>query len=57
MKKRHGRPPKQATYPTTLTLKIPAKLKNLLIEQADAYDMSITEYLTTLIERDATQTP
>jgi hypothetical protein len=57
MKKRHGRPPKVATYPTTLTLKIPAKLKNTLIEQADAYDMSITEYLTTLIERDATQTP
>lgn len=31
-------------------------MKVLLIEQSDAYDMSITEYLTTLVERDATQT-
>ena len=57
MKQRHGRPPQHATGPTTLTLKIPATTKNRLIEQAHAYDMTLTEYLTTLIDRDATQTP
>ena len=57
MKKRTGRPPKNPTTKhTTLTLRIGAILKTQLIEQADAYDMTITEYLTTLIERDATQT-
>jgi uncharacterized protein (DUF1778 family) len=53
MKKRHGRPPKTATTKTTLTLKIDADIKNLLIEQADAYDMSLTEYIITLLIRDA----
>ena len=57
MKKRTGRPAKQpTTQNTTLTLRIPSKTKKQLIEQSDAYDMSIAEYLTTLIERDATQT-
>lgn len=57
MKRRTGRPPKHASGThTTITLRIPAPLKTMLIEQSDAYDMSITEYLTTLVERDATQT-
>ena len=57
MKRRTGRPPKQPTTKnTTLTFRIPSTLKSQLMEQADAYDMSITEYLTTLIERDASQT-
>lgn len=50
--KRNGRPPKQADKPTTLTIKIPAELKNLIIELADGYDMTITEYITTLVHRD-----
>ena len=50
--KRNGRPPKQADKPTTLTIKIPAELKNQIIELADGYDMTITEYITTLIQRD-----
>jgi hypothetical protein len=55
MRKRQGRPPKTPTGTnTTLTLKIPTQLKQQLITQADAYDMTITEYLTTLIQRDAT---
>lgn len=54
--KRNGRPPKQANKPTTLTLKIPATLKNQIIELADGYDMTITEYITTLVQRDATKT-
>ena len=57
MKRRTGRPAKHATGThTTITLRIPAQLKTTLIEQSDAYDISITEYLTLLVERDATQT-
>ena len=56
MKKRIGRPPHQATTTTTLPLNIDPQLKNLIIELADGYDMTITEYLTLLIQRDATQT-
>jgi hypothetical protein len=56
MKRRTGRPPKQASGShTTITLKVPAQMKAMLIEQSEAYDMSITEYLTTLVERDALQ--
>ena len=54
--KRNGRPPKAATKPTTLTLKIPATLKNQIIELADGYDMTITEYITTLVNKDASGT-
>lgn len=50
--KRNGRPPKQADKPATLTIKIPPELKNLIIELADGYDMTITEYITTLVYRD-----
>jgi hypothetical protein len=53
---RNGRPPKQANKPTTLTIKIPAALKNQIIELADGYDMTITEYITTLINKDASNT-
>lgn len=50
-----GRPPKRPTTdaPVTLTLRIPAHTKRLLIDQADAYDLTLTEYLAALIERDA----
>jgi hypothetical protein len=49
-----GRPPKQPTGTTsTLTIKIPTTLKTTIIQNADAYDMTITEYLTTLIARDS----
>jgi hypothetical protein len=48
-----GRPPKRASSPSTLTLKLPAHLKNHIIDQAEAYDMSITEYLVSLVVRDA----
>ena len=54
--KRNGRPPKTANKPTTLTLKIPADLKNKIIELADGYDMTITEYITTLVNKDASGT-
>ena len=55
MKKRHGRPPvrAQTNTKTTLTIKIDAKLKNLIVDQADAYDLSISEYLGVLVVRDS----
>lgn len=50
-----GRPAKKAnpgTF-TTLTIRLPAEIKNLLVDQASAFDMTLTEYLITLVERDA----
>lgn len=54
MKKRHGRPPHRAqpNTKTTLTIKIDAELKNLMVDQADAFDLSIGEYLGLLVVRD-----
>lgn len=48
-----GRPPKRAVGPSTLTLRLPAHLKNHIVDQAEAYGMSITEYLVSLVVRDA----
>lgn len=57
MKAKTGRPPKRPTGShSTLTIKIPAEDKTLLIEMANAYDMSITEYILTLLKNDATPT-
>lgn len=54
MKAKTGRPPKLPTSShSTLTIKIPADDKTLLIQMADAYDMSITEYVLTLVRKDA----
>jgi hypothetical protein len=55
LKPRAGRKPIRATRPSSLTIKLPARIKNLLIDQSDAYDMSVTEYITMLAERDAVQ--
>lgn len=53
-----GRPTKQATGRfSTVTIRVPADTKNLITSLADGYDMTITEYLLTLVERDATGTP
>ena len=53
--KRMGRPPTPPTKPiVTLTLRIPAQLKQHLIETSDALDMPINEYIITLINKDAT---
>jgi hypothetical protein len=52
--KRNGRPPQTTTkHKTTLTLKIDGELKNLMVSLADGYDMTLTEYVTTLVRRDA----
>jgi hypothetical protein len=34
-------------------LRIPADIKNYLIDTSEALDMTITEYLVTLVKRDA----
>lgn len=53
LKPKVGRPPKKATGTTTLTFRVSAEIKNKLIEQARAYDITITEYLISLVEKDA----
>ena len=58
MRKRMGRPTKTATGKfSTITTRIPADKKNFITDLADGYDMTITEYLLTLVERDASGTP
>lgn len=49
-----GRPPKKAEPGTfsTLTIRLPADIKNQLIERSEAFDLTITEYLISLVERD-----
>ena len=54
MKPRTGRPPKKTEGDwAPLSLRVPSAFKNHLIEVADGYDMTITEYLMSLVERDA----
>ena len=48
-----NRPGRKPTNNPTLTIKLPANVKQHLIEVSNLNDMSITEYLVTLIERDA----
>ena len=53
MKRNVGRPPIEPTKDfTTITLRVPADFKKRLISQAGAYDMTLTEYIRTLVERD-----
>lgn len=52
-----GRPPKPTTNKqSTITLKIPGPTKNEIVALAEGYGLTITEYLLTLVERDASQT-
>ena len=53
MKKNTGRPPKLPSGErTTVTMKIDSGVKRHIIIQAQAYDMTITEYICMLVERD-----
>lgn len=53
MKRNVGRPAKDPDKPqVTLTLRVSADFKRLLMTQANAYGMTMTEYLITLVERD-----
>jgi antitoxin component of RelBE/YafQ-DinJ toxin-antitoxin module len=56
MRKRMGRPAKHAAGDsTTITIRIPTDMKNLIVDVADGYDMTITEYLLTLVQRDVSE--
>lgn len=58
MTTRMGRPPKiNATKTTTLTIRLSPDNKRLICELADGYDMTLTEYIMTLVQRDASSTP
>ncbi len=56
MKARTGRPPKMpdagATF-STLTIRLTAAEKAQLVTMAEGYGMTLTEYITTLVARDA----
>ena len=53
MKRNVGRPPVEPSNDfSTLTLRVSAAFKKRLMVQADAYDMTLTEYIKTLVERD-----
>lgn len=51
IKPKVGRPPKRAAFGSysTMTVRLPAQVKNWLIEQAAAYDMTLTEYLIAMV--------
>ena len=53
MRKKMGRPPQHAAGDTTITMRVSADVKNRIVDMADGYDMTITEYIKSLIERDA----
>lgn len=56
MKARTGRPPKLpdagAAY-STLTIRLAARDKELLVGMAEGYGMTMTEYIVTLVQRDS----
>jgi len=57
MRKKMGRPPQHAAGDTTITMRVSADVKNRIVDMADGYDMTITEYLLTLVEKDVSDTP
>ena len=53
MKRNPGRPPKNPDTPyVIMTMRVSAEFKRLLMSQADAYGMTMTEYIRMLVERD-----
>jgi hypothetical protein len=52
---RSGRPPRRpdGNKPSSLTIRLAANIKNLLIDQAEATDLTVTEYISALVLRDA----
>ena len=54
MNARPGRPPKNPDGKTsTITLRLPADVKQYLIETSDALGLSMTEYVVSLLRRDS----
>lgn len=53
MKRNPGRPVVQPTKAvSTITLKVSKEFKEQLISQADAVDLTLTDYIKALVERD-----
>lgn len=53
MKRNPGRPTVRPNTPyTTLTIRIPAEIKEQIINQAEAVDLTLTDYITALVVRD-----
>ena len=56
MRRNPGRPPKEPTGDkSTITLKVSSDFKRLLMHQANLDGMTLTEYLITMVKRDANQ--
>jgi hypothetical protein len=54
MKRNPGRPVTQPTKPVvTLTLRVSKEFKEKLIAQAGAVDLTLTDYIKALVERDS----
>ena len=54
MRRNPGRPPKipASGDKSSLTMKVDADFKRLVVSQADGYGLTITEYVRLLVERD-----
>lgn len=53
--RRAGRPPVPPPEGKTvcqMTFRVPAEVKERMMEQSEALDITMTEYLVTLVERD-----
>lgn len=54
MKRNPGRPVSQPTKPVvTLTLRVSKEFKEKLIAQAEAVDLTLTDYIKALVDRDS----
>lgn len=54
MKRNPGRPVSQPTKPiVTLTLRVSKEFKEKLIAQAEAVDLTLTDYIKALVNRDS----
>lgn len=49
-----GRPAKRAAAGSlsTLTVRLPADVKNYIVVQAEAFDLTLTEFVVMLVDRD-----
>ena len=54
MKRNVGRPPVRPNgSKSSITMKVTSEFKQMVLDQSEAYGMTITEYIRTLVERDA----
>ena len=55
MKRNVGRPPDTPTPggQASITMKVASEFKQMVLDQSQAYGLTITEYIQTLVSRDA----